>query len=53
MAVTESDLDPQGPKNGHNFLMTVRKMSWECGHGTEMLLILKNLFVAWLFAGKS
>ena len=26
---------PQGPKNVHNFLLT-------CGHGTEMLLILKK-----------
>ena len=32
---------PQGPKNVHNFLMTVRPLSWVCGHGTEMLLILK------------
>ena len=35
---------PQGPKNVHNFLMTVRPLSWACGHGTEMLLILKNYF---------
>ena len=34
MAVTESDL--KGPKNGHNFLMTVRAVSWACGHVTEM-----------------
>ena len=33
---------PQGPKNVHNFLMTVRPLSWACGHGTEMLLILKK-----------
>ena len=35
---------PQGSKNVHNFLMTVRPLSWACGHGTEMLLILKNYF---------
>ena len=34
----------QGPKNVHNFLITVRKMNWACGHVTEMLLILKNVF---------
>ena len=28
----------------HNFLMTVRPVSWVCGHGTIMLLILKKLF---------
>ena len=39
---------PQGPKNVHNFLTTVRPLSWACGHGTEMLLILKNLFLTWL-----
>ena len=33
---------PQGPKNVHNFLMTVRHLSWACGLGTEMLLILKK-----------
>ena len=33
---------PQRPKNVHNFLMTVRPLSWACGHGTEMLLILKK-----------
>ena len=33
---------PQGPKHIHNFLMTVRPLSWACGHGTEMLLILKK-----------
>ena len=38
----------QGPKNVHNFLLTVRPLSWACGHGTEMLLILKNLFLTWL-----
>ena len=39
---------PQGPKNVHNFLMTVRPLSWACGHGAEMLLILKKLFLTWL-----
>ena len=39
---------PQGPKNVHDFLITVRPMNWACGHGTEMLLILKNLFLTWL-----
>ena len=42
----------QGPKNVHNFLliMTVRPLtlSWACRHGTEMLLILKKLFLTWL-----
>ena len=38
MAVTESDLDPKVRKNGHNFLMSVRPLSWACGHGTEVLL---------------
>ena len=33
---------PQGPKNVHNFLITVRPLSWACWHGTEMLLILKK-----------
>ena len=37
------------PKNFHNFLMTVRPLSWACGHGTEMLLILKQIFLTWLF----
>ena len=35
---------PQGPKNVQNCLMTVRPVSWACGHGTEMLLVLKNTF---------
>ena len=39
---------PQGPKNVHNFLMTVRPLSWACGHGTKILLILKKLFLIWL-----
>ena len=33
----------KGPKNVHNFIMTVRPQSWACGHGTEMFLILKNI----------
>ena len=33
---------PRGPKNVHNFLITVRLLSWACGHETEMLLILKK-----------
>ena len=33
---------PQGPKNAHDFLMTLRPLIWACGHGTEMLLILKK-----------
>ena len=39
---------PQGPKNVHNFLMTVRPLSWSCGHGSEMLLILKKTVLTWL-----
>ena len=35
---------PQGRKNVHTFLRTVRPVSWACGHETEMLLILKNTF---------
>ena len=31
---------PQDPKNVHNFLMTLRPLTWACGHGTEMLLII-------------
>ena len=43
MAVTESDQGDPDPKV-HNFLMSVRPLtlSLECGHGTEMLLILKK-----------
>ena len=41
MAVTESDLDP---KVHIHFLMTVRSVSWECEHVTEMSLILKTSF---------
>ena len=41
----------QGPKNVHNFLMTVRPLSWAYGHETEMLLILKktifDLIIPW------
>ena len=35
---------PQGPKNVHNFSMTMRPLSLACGHGTEMFLILKKYF---------
>ena len=44
---------PQGLKNVHNCLMTVRPLSWACGHGAEMLLILKKLFSPWLFRNTS
>ena len=38
----------------NNFLMTVRPVSWACGHVAEMLLVQKkNLFSTWLFKGKS
>ena len=40
---------PQGPKNVYSFLMTMRPLIWACGHGTEMLLILKKIFSTWLF----
>ena len=33
---------PQGPKNVRNFLITVRPLFWACGHGTEMLLMIKK-----------
>ena len=33
---------PQGPKNVHNFLMTVQPLSRASGHGTEILQILKK-----------
>ena len=45
MHVTERD---QGLKNAHNFLMTVRAVSWACMHVTEMLLILNKIFLIWL-----
>ena len=35
---------PQGPKNVHNFLMTVRLLSWAWERVAEILLILKNYF---------
>ena len=41
---------PQGLKNVHNLLMTVWPLSWACGHGTGMLLILKKLFSTWLLS---
>ena len=50
MAVTESDPDPKVRKNAHNFFLTVRPLSWACGHGTEMLLILRKLFLTWLLS---
>ena len=37
-------------ENDHNFLMTVRPLSWACGHATEMLLILKKIFSTWIFS---
>ena len=37
-------------ENFHNFLMSVRPLSWACGHGNEMLLILKKIFSTWLFS---
>ena len=39
------------PKNVHNFLMPVRPLSLACGHGIEMLLIIKNLFLTWSLPG--
>ena len=39
---------PQGQKNVHNILLTVRPLSGACGHGAEMLLILTKLFFTWL-----
>ena len=49
MAVTESD------KNVHNFLMTVRPLSWACGHGRPYWNVTdskKKLFSTWLFPDK-
>ena len=43
---------PQGPKNVHNFLMALRKISWAFDLVAEMLRILKHLFSTWLFGGK-
>ena len=40
MAVTESDLDPEVLKM--SIIFNARAVSWECGHVTEMLLILKK-----------
>ena len=42
MTVTQNDLDPKVQKNGHNFLMTVRAVSWACRRVTKVLLILKK-----------
>ena len=44
---------PQGPKNVHNFLLTVRPPSRARGHGTKLLLILKKIFSTCLFRDKS
>ena len=38
---------PQGPKNVHNFLLTVRPLSWACGHVTKCYWFLKN-YLTWL-----
>ena len=35
---------PQGLKDVHSFLMTVRPVSWACGNVTAMFLLLKNYF---------
>ena len=35
---------PQGTKNVHSFLMTVRNMSWACGHVIDILLIIIPIF---------
>ena len=48
MAQTESDFDPQGMKNVHNFLMTVRHLT---GHVAEMLLILIKTIVHLIIRG--
>ena len=53
MAETESDLDPQGPTNDHNFLMTVQQMRRACNHVAEMLLIIINLLANCLIEVKS
>ena len=44
MAVTESSLDSMVREMSITTLMTVQPLSYACGHGTEMLLILKNIF---------
>ena len=41
MAVTESNLDPEVLKM--SIIFNARAVSWECGHVTEMLLILKKV----------
>ena len=50
IAVTDSEPDPKVRKMSIFFLMAVRPLSWACVHGTEMLLILKNIFLPWLFS---
>ena len=42
-----SDPDPKVREMSIIFYLTVRPLSWACGHGTEMLLILKKLFLTW------
>ena len=44
MAVTESSLNPMVREMSITILMTVRPLSYACGYGTEMLLILKKYF---------
>ena len=39
MEVTESDLDPKVFKMYIFFLMTVRAVSWACGHVIKILMI--------------
>ena len=53
MAVTEGDLDPQGPQKDHNVLVTLKEMSWSCDHVAAMWLILIILLATWLFEAKS
>ena len=43
---------PQGPKNVHNFLKTVRAVSWDCGHVTQMLLIIKKTIFDLIIRGQ-
>ena len=51
MAVTERDLDPK--VRLHNFVMTVRAVSWACGHVTEMSLILRKNYFGHEYLGTS
>ena len=52
VVVTESDRDTKVRKLSITS-MTVRQMSWACDHVAEMLLILSDLFSAWLIEAKS